>query len=85
LLATPVPDNFRVFAPDPAGDQSYPIVTYTWILAHKHYDDAEKGKAVKAFLEWCLTNGQKECETLGFVRLPTPLAERVLREVRKIE
>ena len=80
-----MPDNFRVFAPDPPGDRSYPIITYTWILAHKKYGDAKKGEAVKQFLDWCLTDGQRHCETLGYVVLPQALAQRVLQQVHKIQ
>ena len=32
-----------------------------------------------------LTEGQKDCEALGFVRLPPALARRAVEAVRKIE
>jgi phosphate transport system substrate-binding protein len=85
LLAAKIPDNFRAFVPDPEGEQSYPIITYTWILAKRKYHSAEKAGSIRRFLEWCLTDGQKDCESLGFVRLPPALAQRALIEVRKIQ
>ena len=85
LLEHKMPDNFRDFIPDPAGKDSYPIITYTWMLLYKKYPDAKKAAAIKEFAEWCLTDGQGFCETLGFVRLPPTLAQAVLREIGKIE
>ncbi len=32
LLNVRMPDNLRVFEPDPDGEDSYPIVTYSWLL-----------------------------------------------------
>ena len=37
-----MPENLRLFLPDPEGDTSYPIVTYSWLLLYKHYDDSRK-------------------------------------------
>jgi phosphate transport system substrate-binding protein len=85
LLKTEVPDHFRVFEPDPSGEFSYPIITYTWILAHTRYGDEQKAAAVRRFLEWCLTEGQKDCEALGYIRLPPELVQRVLKQVHKIQ
>src|SRR5262249_34829965 len=85
LLESEMPENFRVFVADPAGETSYPIITYTWILAHTKHADAKKGETIRKFLEWCLTDGQKECEALGYVRLPSAVAERVLTKVREIQ
>jgi phosphate transport system substrate-binding protein len=84
LSGLTVPENFRAFMPDPAGDSSYPIITYTWILAHKRYDDAKKAEALVQFLTWCLKDGQAYCEELGYVRLPPDLAQRVIEEVHRI-
>ncbi|PON18556.1 phosphate ABC transporter substrate-binding protein PstS [Candidatus Entotheonella serta] len=35
LLNVDMPENLRVFFPDPAGADSYPIVTYSWLLLNK--------------------------------------------------
>jgi len=34
-----MPANLRRFFPDPPGEDSYPIVTYSWILLYGHYPD----------------------------------------------
>jgi phosphate transport system substrate-binding protein len=78
LLNTPLPENLRVFFPDPDGPDSYPIVTYSWLLLYKQYADAPKLVALKQFVRWCLTTGQEFNESLGFVRLPPPVILRAM-------
>ena len=41
LGAVTLPENLRAFVTDPEGGDSYPIVSYTWILAYGNYDDAD--------------------------------------------
>ncbi len=64
-----LPDNLRAFITDPEGAESYPIVTYTWLLAYKTYDDPQKAKALREVILWALTEGQKYSEELGYVAL----------------
>ena len=64
-----MPDNLRVFMPDPDGADSYPIVTYSWMLLYRQYDDAKKAQAVKDLVRWCLNDGQQFSESLGYLRL----------------
>ena len=78
LAAVTLPDDLIVWASDPEGDESYPIVTYTWILAYKKYADAKKGNAVKDVLTYCLGDGQKESEALGYIPLPAKVREKAL-------
>lgn len=84
LLNVPMPENLRVFAPDPDGEESYPIVTYSWLLLYKTYDNPQKGAALKDYVRWCLTEGQAFSEALGFVRLPPQVASRAVRAVDSI-
>jgi phosphate transport system substrate-binding protein len=81
LLNTTMPENFRVFFPDPDGEDSYPIVTYSWLLLYKQYDDAQKAAALKDYVRWCLIDGQEFNESLGFVRLPPRVASRAVQAV----
>lgn len=76
--AATMPEDLRVWLPDPEGEGSYPIVTYTWLLARKKYADAAKAKAFKDFVKWCLTEGQKSSADLGYVPLPENIATRVI-------
>ena len=77
LEAVELPENFRAFISDPEGDDAYPVVTYTWMIAHKKYDDPAKAKAVEAMIEYGLTEGQKNSAELGYVPLPKNVVEKV--------
>lgn len=70
--------------PDPEGEDSYPIVGYTWILAYQVYPKAETSKAVKEFLRYALTEGQSFAEPLGYVPLPEETRKKALAALEKI-
>jgi phosphate transport system substrate-binding protein len=80
-----LPDNLRAFYPDPDGPDSYPIVTYTWLLLYQDYGDARKAEAVRRFVRWCLTEGQPYNEELGFIRLPPQVARAGLEALDQIK
>ena len=77
MTTATLPDDLIAWASDPEGDESYPIVTYTWIIAYKKYADAKKGNALKDVLTYCLTDGQKESASLGYIPLPPAVAGKV--------
>ncbi|NTW35908.1 MAG: phosphate ABC transporter substrate-binding protein PstS [Syntrophobacteraceae bacterium] len=74
-----MPENRRMFLPDPDGENSYPIVTYSWILLYGSYPDQKKYEVVKDFVRWGITEGQKFSESLGFCSLPTRVRELGIR------
>jgi phosphate transport system substrate-binding protein len=77
LEAVTLPENLRAFISDPEGEESYPIVTYTWLLAYQEYDDPEKAKSLEATIEYALTEGQEIAPELGYVALPQNVREKV--------
>lgn len=85
LGAVKLPEDMRAWVADPEGDDAYPIVTYTWILAKKRYDEAAKADAMKKLLAWCLTDGQKLSEELHYVPLPEVVAQQVVQAVNTIQ
>ncbi len=77
LNAVKLPSNLRAFITDPTGANSYPIVTYTWLLAYKTYPDATKAKALKDVINYGLTQGQQSSSQLGYVPLPSKVVQQV--------
>ncbi|MBW4599118.1 MAG: phosphate ABC transporter substrate-binding protein PstS [Calothrix sp. FI2-JRJ7] len=77
LASVTLPDNLRAFISDPEGAESYPIVTYSWLLAYKKYADPAKAKAVEAMIEYGLTEGQKAATELGYIPLPANVVQKV--------
>jgi len=75
LTTAHVPDDLRVFIPDPPGEAAYPIVTFTWILLYEHYDTVKKA-AVQDFFNWCLGRGQSFAPEKGYLPLPQEVAAK---------
>jgi len=77
LAQVELPENLRAFITDPPGAQSYPIVTYTWMLLYKKYNNPNLAIAMEAMIQFGLTQGQEEAAKLGFIALPMNVRERV--------
>jgi phosphate transport system substrate-binding protein len=80
-----MPKNLRMFFPDPPGDNSYPIVTYSWLLLYGKYPYQEKAQALKDFVKWSVSDGQKFAEKLGFISLPPDISELAIKAVSEIQ
>ena len=76
LASAQLPENLIMWVPDPKPKDAYPIATYTWLLAYKKYNK-EKAAAIRGLLDYCLTEGQKDAEALGYIPLPPAVVEKV--------
>lgn len=84
LESVQLPDNLRGFVRDPQAVDAYPIVTYSWLLAYKRYEDPQKAKALKEVIRWGLTTGQGLAPELGYVPLATEVAQKVAAAAAEI-
>jgi len=84
LATLQLPDNLRAFVPDPSGENSYPIVTLSWILLHKKYASAETATAIRDLFRWCLLDGQKYAPALDYLPLPASVAQKALVALNSI-
>lgn len=80
-----MPEDLRLFIPDPKGAQSYPIVTYSWLLLYGDYDSDTKRAAVKDFVTWGLSEGQSYSDDLGFIPLPREVVSLGAQAVESIQ
>ncbi|BBD69804.1 phosphate ABC transporter periplasmic phosphate-binding protein [Nostoc commune NIES-4072] len=71
-------DNLIAFITDPTDAQSYPIVTYTWLLTYHQYPNRVKAQALKNFIDWAVIDGQKSSLELGYI----PLSQKVVLQVQ---
>lgn len=78
LASAVLPENLVAWVTDPAGENAYPIATFTWMLFYKEQDDA-KAKVLRDMVEFGLTEGQKMAEEMGYI----PLPENVIAKVRE--
>lgn len=79
-----MPSDYRVSITNAPGRESYPISTFTWLLIPSKINDAGKRDAMKKFLKWALTDGQKSASSLQYAALPKSLQSRELGDLSKI-
>jgi phosphate transport system substrate-binding protein len=84
LAGTVLPENLRVFLPDPDGKDAYPVVTYTWLLVYRKYDNDKTAAALKDVVRYCLNEGQKVSEEMGYVPLPQNVIAADLKALENI-
>jgi phosphate transport system substrate-binding protein len=79
-----IPRNLRVFLPDPDGEGSYPIVSYSWLLLYKKYPSDKVANAIKDAVWWGLTRGQPYAEEMGYIPLPQKMVSRASEIVDRV-
>jgi phosphate transport system substrate-binding protein len=77
LASADLPENLRAYIPDPTGPDAYPIVTFSWILLYRNYDQ-QKFATLRDLFAWCLRGGQQYSPELGYVQLPSNVAAKSL-------
>ena len=78
LNASQMPKNLRLMIPDPSGEKAYPILTLSWLLLYQHYANPATLSALKQFVSFGLTEGQRYSRELGYVALPDEIVSRSL-------
>jgi phosphate transport system substrate-binding protein len=75
-------DLSKVYATTTSG--AYPILLASYEIVCSKYPDAEVGKAVKAFMQSTITEGQQGLTQLGYIPLPADFQTRVAAAVNSI-
>lgn len=83
--ALPANTDYRISIVDAPGADSYPISSFTWILVYQQQKDAVKGKKLVDFLNWALTEGEKEAGALDYAPLPSDMASTVRERLKTID
>jgi phosphate transport system substrate-binding protein len=84
LAGVELPPDLRAWVPDPSAPEAYPIVTYTWLLCYKKYDDPKISKTLKSVIEFGLTKGQAYSADLGYIPLPANVVSAVQKALGDI-
>ncbi|MGD0073174.1 MAG: phosphate ABC transporter substrate-binding protein PstS [Candidatus Binataceae bacterium] len=84
LASVKLPPNLRAWITDPQGADSYPIVTYTWLLCYKKYQDPKIAETLKSVIRFCLTQGQTYSVQLGYIPLPANVVTKVTTALDEI-
>jgi len=80
-----IPADFRVSITNAAGAKVYPISSFTWLLIPAQIQDATKREAIKDFLKWMLTEGQKYNEGLTYAQLPKDVIDKETKAISLIQ
>jgi phosphate transport system substrate-binding protein len=81
---------FGATIPDPKGADAYPIVTFTWVVCRKKYENPKVGEKIKALLNYCLESGtpgrgQELSTDIGYVALPDDTLKAARKAVQEID
>ena len=78
------PEDLRVSITDPSGKGTYPISSYTYILAFKDQKDANKGKALVDFLWWGIHDGEQYAKDLLYAPLPAEIVKKAEAKINSV-
>jgi phosphate transport system substrate-binding protein len=81
----PANTDYRISIVNAPGANTYPISSFTWILAYRNQADAAKGKKLVDFLRWALTDGEKEATALNYAPLPESMANQIRLRLDSIQ
>ena len=80
-----MPADFRVSITNAAGQDAYPISSFTWLLIPSKIQDQAKKKVIKEFLQWMLSDGQNMVEALSYAKLPKEVVAMEQKAIAAIE
>ncbi len=84
LASIKLPPDLRAWLPDPPGEDSYPIVTYTWLLCYRKYRDPRIAETLKSLIRYGLAEGQTYSVELGYLPLPADVVRAVTSALSQI-
>ncbi len=85
LAGAPIPDDLQIRISDPPASGAYPIVTYTWVLTRRHYDDPRDASTLEALLLDCLSDGKQAiAQQLGYLKMPDEVIQRLRSDLQTL-
>jgi phosphate transport system substrate-binding protein len=83
--ARAMPADFRVSITNAAGENAYPISSFTWLLLFENPTDRARSNAMVDFLTWALTDGQRFASQLGYAPLPEVVVKQALAALATVK
>jgi phosphate transport system substrate-binding protein len=78
--------DFRVSITNPPGKDAYPISSFTWLLVQKDNKDGAKGKAIRDFLTWMISDeAQAMAKDLNYAPLPAEVRGLVAERIKTLK
>ena len=85
LATAKLPGDLRAWVTDPEAAEAYPIVTYTWMVFYRKYENPQMADAIRKVVKYCLTEGQKVSGEMGYVPLPDGVVQAVAKAAENIQ
>ncbi|HSZ64145.1 MAG TPA: phosphate ABC transporter substrate-binding protein PstS [Terriglobales bacterium] len=67
-----------------AGEDSFPITSFSWIYLRSSSSDASHVAALRDLLDWIYTDGQQFAVREGYASLPPPLVATLRQKIRSL-
>lgn len=80
-----VKENLTFSALNAKGDKAYPITCQTWVIVYAKQTDKAKATALKNYLKFLVSDGQKFLKELDYAALPKSLQDRAVKQLDKIQ
>ena len=84
LASAQLPADLIAWVEDPQAPESYPIVSFTWMLFYQK-QDPQKAEYLRKLVAYGLTEGQKIANSMGYIPLPANVIEKVKAASAKIQ
>jgi phosphate transport system substrate-binding protein len=84
---TEYPEDFRVSITDAAGDDSYPICGFTYLLVYQDFSylkNKDQATELVNYINWTVHDGQEMAVELKYARLPAEVQKKVEAELKTI-
>ena len=77
--------DYRVSIVNAPGADAYPIASFTWLLVYEQQTDPAKGRTLRDFLKWALTEGESQAAALEYAPLPQDMANRLVQRLDSLK
>jgi phosphate transport system substrate-binding protein len=81
----PPDTDYRISIVNPPGADAYPIASLTWLLVYEQQTDPAKGRTLRDFLKWALTEGESQAAALEYAPLPQDMANRLVQRLDSLK
>jgi len=74
--------DFQTSITNPPGADAYPVAALSWFVVPAQSADPDKKRALKEFLQWMLSAGERQAAALGYVSIAPQI---MLREQQMLD
>lgn len=77
--------DYRLSIVNAPGADAYSISSLTWLLVYEQQTDPAKGRTLRDFLKWALTEGESQAAALEYAPLPEEMVNRLVQRLDSLK